>query len=129
MLVEAQAVDTSALEREHRRRHPPEPHQCAPPISVALARRSGGDGHFGAALQVELVTACDDDRPGAAAGAYHRPDGGALPAARDRADDGAEGGADRAPLHRFLRLAVCGFDLAFVIDPDRLSISACAYFR
>ena len=85
-------------------------------------RRAGRDGHFGAALQVELVRACGDYRPGAPTGADHRPDGGAFPAARDRADDGAEGGADRAPLHRFLRLAVRWFDLAFVIDPDRLSI-------
>src|SRR6185503_6572441 len=58
---------------------------------------------------------------GAPTGAYHRPDGSALPAARDRADDGAERCADRASLDRFFGLAVCRFDLPFVIDPDRLS--------
>jgi hypothetical protein len=63
----------------------------------------------------------DDDSTCAPASANHRTDGGALPATRDGANDGAEGCTDRAPLDGILGLAVV-LDRAFVIHSDRLSI-------
>ena len=85
-------------------------------------RVARGDRHFGAALQFEPTASLDEHRRDATARAYDRSNRGALAAAGDCANDGAECRTDGAPLHGCPGLAVVSIERAFTIHSDRLSI-------